>query len=111
MAADQPVPATPAASVPAEAWLLDVREPDEWSAGHAPAAVHISMGELNERAGEIPRDEPVYVICRSGNRSARAVQALNAAGWEATNVSGGMNEWAAAGRPMVSESGDDPFVM
>ena len=111
MSASQPVPATPAASVPAQAWLLDVREPDEWAAGHAPDARHVPMGELNARAGEIPRDEMIYVICRSGARSARVVQALVAAGWDATNVAGGMTDWAAAGRPVVTDSGAEPFVM
>jgi rhodanese-related sulfurtransferase len=99
-----------AASVPAEAWLLDVREDDEWAAGHAPDATHIPLGELSAHAGEIPRDQQIYVICRSGLRSARAAQALNGAGWQAVNVAGGMQDWAAAGRPMVSDSGAAPFV-
>ncbi len=106
----QPVPQVQASAVPADGWLLDVREPDEWVAGHAPDARHIPLGELGVRTGEIPADETVYVICRSGNRSAWAAEALNVAGWQAVNVAGGMQEWAAAGRPMVSESGVQPRV-
>lgn len=104
------LPEVPAASVPEEAWLLDVREPDEWQAGHAPQARHIPLGQLGNRANEVPQDQDIYVVCRGGNRSARAAQALNGAGWRAINVAGGMQDWAAAGRPMVTDSGADPFV-
>jgi rhodanese-related sulfurtransferase len=100
----------PAASVPESAWLLDVREDDEWAAGYAPGARHIPLGELGARSDEIPRNEAVYVICRSGNRSGRAAQALCNAGWDAINVAGGMQDWAAAGRPMATDSGAEPFV-
>lgn len=108
MAMDRPE--VPAAAVPAEAWLLDVREPDEWAAGHAPDATHIPMGELGARTGELPVDQEIYVICRSGARSARVAQALNGAGWRAVNVAGGMQDWAAAGRPMAADAGTEPFV-
>ena len=100
----------PAAGVPDGAWLLDVREDDEWTAGYAPGARHIPLGQLGARTAEIPQNEVVYVICRSGGRSARAAQALSAAGWDAINVAGGMQDWAAAGRPMATDSGADPFV-
>jgi rhodanese-related sulfurtransferase len=100
----------PAASVPDGAWLLDVREDDEWQAGHAPGATHIPLGELSSRATEVPKDQTIYVICRSGARSARATFALVGAGWDAINVSGGMQDWAAAGRPMTADSGADPYV-
>jgi rhodanese-related sulfurtransferase len=100
----------PAASVPDDAWLLDVREDGEWTAGHAPDAVHMPMGQVAARAGEIPRDQTVYVICRSGGRSGQVTSALAGAGWQAVNVAGGMQDWAAAGRPMVAESGAAPFV-
>ena len=100
----------PAAEVPDEAYLVDVREDDEWLAGHAPDAQHIPLGTLGERCDQIPRDRDVYVICRSGGRSARAAQALNAAGWRALNVADGMQGWESAGRVMASESGAPPFV-
>lgn len=111
MAFGTEVPGVPAAAVPDEAFLVDVREPDEWVAGHAPTALHLPLGELAGRAGEIPRDREVYVVCRVGGRSAQAVHALNNAGWRATNVQDGMRGWAAAGRPMVNEGGGDgPYV-
>ena len=104
------LPDLPAANVPDEVWLLDVREDDEWAAGHAPGATHIPLGQLGGRAAEVPQDELVYVICRSGVRSANAAQALAGAGWRAVNVAGGMQQWAAAGRPMVTDSGAAPYV-
>lgn len=100
----------PAAQVPAEAVLIDVREDDEWHAGHAPDARHIPMGEISARTAEIPRDGEVYLICRSGSRSGRVAQALAGAGWTVTNVADGMHGWQAAGRPMVAHSGAPPFV-
>ena len=107
---DDASPSVTSADLPAGVYLLDVREDDEWAAGHAPDAVHIPVGTLNARVAEIPRDQDVYVICRSGARSAYAVQALAGAGWQAVNVSDGMTGWAVAGRPMVSETGAEPFV-
>lgn len=104
------VPAVIPADVPQDGYLLDVREQDEWDAGHAPEAVHIPMGRLNDRAGEIPRDREVYVICRSGVRSAQVTVALNQAGWMARNVDGGMQAWAAAGRPMEGAGDTEPYV-
>jgi rhodanese-related sulfurtransferase len=96
--------------LPDEAYLIDVREDDEWVAGHAPEAIHVRLGDLSERVGELPHDRDVYVICRSGARSAYAAQALAVAGWTAINVADGMTGWAVAGRPMVSETGGEPFV-
>jgi rhodanese-related sulfurtransferase len=100
----------PAADVPDRAYIVDVREDDEWLAGHVPDAQHIPLGSLGELCGQIPRDRDVYLICRSGVRSARAAQALNAAGWQALNVGDGMQGWESAGRAMASESGAPPFV-
>lgn len=87
-----------------EAVLLDVREPDEWSAGHAPAARHVPLGELAARSGELP-EGVVVVVCRSGGRSAVATAALVAAGRDAFNLVGGMKAWAAAGLPVVTDQG------
>ncbi len=100
----------PAARVPDGAWLLDVREDDEWAAGHVPGARHIPLGQLNARAAEVPQGQDVYVICRSGGRSGRATEALAGGGWQAINVAGGMQGWAAAGRPMTTDCGTEPFV-
>jgi len=111
MAVSETVPEEPAATVPDAAWMLDVREDDEWAAGRVPGATHIPLGHLGARTDELPQgDQTIYVICRSGVRSARAAQALNRAGWQAVNVAGGMQDWAAAGRPMEADSGAAPFV-
>ncbi len=103
------VPELPA-ELPSDATLLDVREQDEWDAGHAPAAMHIPMGQLAERLGDLPADNDVYVICRSGGRSARVTAFLNANGWDARNVDGGMQSWESVGRPVVSDSGDPQVI-
>jgi rhodanese-related sulfurtransferase len=110
MAMREGLPEVPAAAVPDGAWLLDVREDDEWAAGHVPDATHIPLGQLGPRTAELPQDEEIYVICRSGARSARVTQALVGAGWRACNVGGGMQDWAAAGRPMTTDTGAVPFV-
>jgi rhodanese-related sulfurtransferase len=103
------VPQVPAAEVPPGAFLLDVREYEEWDAGHVPGAVHIPLGELGARYTELDRNRPLYVICRSGHRSAHAAHALAGAGWDASNVADGMMGWQAAGLPMTCESGQ-PYV-
>lgn len=81
--------------------LVDVREDDEWAAGHAPDAVHHAMGRLDPAA--LPAGRPVIAVCRSGARSSRAVAALTAAGVPATNLTGGMQAWRAVGLPVVTD--------
>lgn len=103
-------PAVDVAAMPADAYLIDVREHDEWQAGHAPEAVHLPLSELISRVEEVPADRDVYVICKVGGRSEQAVRYLNQSGRTTVNVSGGMLAWHAAGRPMVSEGGSQPFV-
>ncbi|MGH3492145.1 MAG: rhodanese-like domain-containing protein [Sciscionella sp.] len=101
---------TPSVSVtelPEEAALIDVREDDEWAAGHAPDAVHIPLGELPQRLAELP-DGELYLVCRSGGRSGQAAAYLTANGRSAINVAGGMQSWASAGKRMVGERGDTP---
>ena len=105
------VPTVGVADVPADAPLLDVREADEWAAGHAPTARHLPMSELTGRLDELPEDDPLYVVCRSGGRSARVVAYLANQGYPAVNVDGGMQAWEASGRRMVSESGGEPQVI
>ncbi|WP_246222498.1 rhodanese-like domain-containing protein [Phytoactinopolyspora limicola] len=97
-------------AVPNDGVLLDVREPGEWHAGHAPQAVHIPLGELIDRVDDVPDGDPVYVVCKVGGRSAHAAAWLNSIGRSAVNVSGGMESWDSAGLPMVSETGEQPFV-
>jgi DMSO/TMAO reductase YedYZ molybdopterin-dependent catalytic subunit/rhodanese-related sulfurtransferase/glyoxylase-like metal-dependent hydrolase (beta-lactamase superfamily II) len=84
--------------------LLDVREPGEWSTGHAPGAVLIPMGEVQARRDELPQAKRLVVVCRSGGRSAAITDALRAHGYDAVNLTGGMCAWAAAGLPVVIEA-------
>ena len=104
------VPTVAVAEVPADAPLLDVREEQEWVAGHAPTARHLPMSELTGRLGELPDDDPLYVICRSGGRSARVVAYLAAQGYPAVNVDGGMQAWSAQGRAVVADAGHPEIV-
>lgn len=84
------------------ALLIDVREPDEWSAGHVAEARHIPLGELPARLGELPRDRELLLICRSGNRSGAATRLLQREGFPlARNVQGGMSAWERQGYPVA----------
>jgi rhodanese-related sulfurtransferase len=87
----------------AGAALLDVREQDEWQAGHAFSAVHVPLRELS--LDLLPEGEPLLVVCHVGGRSAMATQALVRAGIPALNVVGGMAAWEQAGLPVVTDSG------
>lgn len=79
--------------------LIDVRNPDEYAAGHIPGARSIPLPELAARLDELPTGCPVYLVCQSGNRSAAAVELLATTGIEAVSVAGGTSRWAAAGHP------------
>ena len=101
-----------ASQVDDDAYLLDVREPDEWDAGHAPGAHHVPMMEIPARMAEIPEDRDVVVVCRSGGRSGQVVSYLTGNGWDnVRNLDGGMQAWAAAGRELVSENGRPARVL
>jgi rhodanese-related sulfurtransferase len=91
--------------VDAGAFLLDVRENEEWVAGHAPQATHVPMGEIQDRASEIPGDRTIVCMCRVGGRSGAVAKALAAGGYDVRNVDGGMQAWAATGRPVVTDAG------
>ncbi len=82
--------------------LFDVREPDEYGAGHVEGAVLVPLADVPERLGEFPTNVEIYVICRSGARSGRACEVLAAAGVEAINVAGGTNGWIDSGRQVVT---------
>jgi len=85
------------------AFMMDVRELEEWQEFHLPGAVLIPLGELSSRLNEIPKDRPIVVVCRSGNRSAQGRDILLNAGFEnVTSMGGGMNQWRAAGYPVES---------
>ncbi len=76
--------------------LVDVREADEVAQGIIPGAVHIPLGEVVERLDELDKAKPYILICRSGGRSGRASEFLDAEGYDVTNMVGGMLEWAGA---------------
>ena len=102
----QDIPSVTVDKVPADAYLLDVREDDEWAAGHAPDAVHVPMNDVPVRMGEIPMDRQVVVTCRMGGRSAQVTAYLRAQGYDdAVNLLGGMQAWHAAGRPLTGGGG------
>ena len=82
--------------------LLDVREQVEWRAGHAPQARHLVLTQLQDHLVDLPTDRPIVTVCRSGRRSAMAARLLTRHGYTATNLTGGMNAWAAAGLPVVT---------
>lgn len=104
------LPNTSVEDIPADAKILDVREDFEWEAGHIDGAQHIPLGQLSERYGDVPVDEDVYVICRSGGRSLQATAFLANTGFDPINVLGGMGAWADADKPMVSETDAEPTV-
>ena len=86
------------------ALLLDVREPEEYSAIHAPNAKLIPLGQLNSRLQEIAayKDKPIVVMCRSGRRSAQAVSLLQEAGYsQVSNVKGGIHAWEENGLEVI----------
>lgn len=93
-----------------DVFLLDVREDQEWEAGHIDRAVHVPMGQLNGRIDELPRDDPIVCVCRSGARSQAVTDALNRAGFTASNLDGGMHAWEDADLPIVTDEGEDGWV-
>jgi rhodanese-related sulfurtransferase len=83
--------------------LLDVRERDEWRAGHAPQARHLVLSQLQDHLGDLPTDRPIVTVCRSGRRSAIAARQLARHGYSAADLTGGMNAWATAGLPVITD--------
>ena len=103
-------PQTGRAMVEGGATLLDVRQQEEWDAGHAPDAVLIPLDRLGEEHTTLPTGQPLVVICRSGARSAKATEALVGAGYQAVNLAGGMKAWVADGLPCVTDAGEPGVV-
>ncbi|MEO6821120.1 MAG: rhodanese-like domain-containing protein [Candidatus Nanopelagicales bacterium] len=79
-------------------YVLDVREPEEYRAARVPGAVLMPLRTVPEHLDQIPRTDPVYVVCAVGSRSARATQWLRAQGVDAVNVAGGTQAWVESGR-------------
>ncbi|WP_342023176.1 rhodanese-like domain-containing protein [Arthrobacter citreus] len=97
--------------ISSNARILDVREDYEWEAGHVDGALHIPLDALPERLNDLDPDQDLAVICRTGGRSARATAWLESHGYSAVNVTGGMGAWLEAGKPMVSDNGQEPTVV
>ena len=107
---------TPSSSLPSEvsvsealakrdsgAFILDVRQPEEWNEFHVPDSNLIPLTELASRVDELPKDQEIVIVCRSGNRSAQGRDVLLDAGFtQVTSMAGGLNQWRAAGHPTVS---------
>jgi rhodanese-related sulfurtransferase len=93
------------------ALLLDVREPDEFAAGHALNAVLLPVGDIEGRVGELAVSRDVVCVCRSGVRSAAAAEFLRSRGITARNVLGGMHAWATEGLPVVTSDGRSGTVI
>src|SRR4051794_32042674 len=90
--------------VPDAALLVDVREDEEWAAGHIAAATHVPLHRLPaqwaEHAKQLPADARIVVVCAVGQRSAFVTEWLIRQGYDAVNLAGGMVAWAASGRPV-----------
>jgi len=84
------------------ALLLDVREDHEWVAGHAPEATHLPMSRIGASVSQLPTDRLIVCVCHVGARSAAVAEALTNAGYNAANLAGGMDAWAAEGLPVVT---------
>ena len=81
--------------------VIDVREPHEYASGHVPGAKLVPLGSLPMHAARLPGDQPVYIICATGNRSLTAARFLAGRGVDARSVAGGTSRWMARGLPVV----------
>jgi rhodanese-related sulfurtransferase len=82
-------------------FFLDVREQSEWDEYHIPNTTLIPLGELPNRLNELPKGQPIVVVCRSGNRSQSGRDILLDAGFtNVTSMSGGLKEWSSQGYPI-----------
>jgi rhodanese-related sulfurtransferase len=97
--------------VPDEVLVLDVREHDEWEAGHVAGSLHVPLQELGGRYVELPVDRQTLVVCRVGSRSAYATGFLVQQGVDAVNLEGGLAAWMRAGRPLVTDDGQPGVVV
>lgn len=84
--------------------VVDVREPDEYVAGHVPQAMLMPLRTVPDRHQELPKDEPIYLVCAVGARSMQAAHYLSQLGYDVRNVAGGTHDWMAAGLPVETGS-------
>ncbi|MFE5851617.1 rhodanese-like domain-containing protein [Streptomyces sp. NPDC056500] len=110
-----PLPSVDVAAVPSDGLVLDVREAEEWAAGHVDGALHVPMSDFVARFGEVTEavadGRRAFVMCRVGGRSAQVTQYLVQQGIDAVNIEGGMLAWDGAGRPMVTDNGSEAHVL
>jgi rhodanese-related sulfurtransferase len=86
-----------------KAFVLDVREDWEFEAGHAPTAHHIPLNSVPERLAELPKDQTIWIICKSGGRSMKAANFLEPQGFDVVSVAGGTDGWIEAGKEVSFE--------
>ncbi|MGH2687610.1 MAG: rhodanese-like domain-containing protein [Actinomycetota bacterium] len=91
--------------------IVDVRAPDEWAAGHIEGSRNIPLQELAARAEELAADRPVVAVCRTGRRSARAIETLRSLGFEADHLEGGVTAWSDLDLPLVTPDGRPGVVL
>ncbi|MCW2604407.1 MAG: Rhodanese domain protein [Pseudonocardiales bacterium] len=108
------IPTVTADQLPEGAVLLDVREDDEWAAGHIQGALHVPMNSIPQRLASEPDlfhpDGGLVIVCKVGGRSAQVTAWLQMQGVDALNLQGGVLEWTGSGRPLVREDDGEPFV-
>jgi len=95
--------------LPDQLTVIDVREDQEWQAGHIDGSVHIPLHQLPSRLDEVPEGQ-ILVVCKVGARSAQAVAYLAQQGHDAFNLDGGLLDWEAAGRELVGAAKSTPYV-
>jgi rhodanese-related sulfurtransferase len=109
------VPSIDVSEMPEDAVLLDVREIDEWQAGHIEGSLHVPMNSVPQRLqyepGPLTPDARIVVVCKMGGRSAHVAAWLNQQGYNAVNLEGGLLAWVQAGRPMHADGDTRPFVL
>lgn len=99
-------------AIPEGAHLIDVREQSEWDAGHAASAQHLPASTLLQNLEQLPEDDAdLYIVCRTGGRSFQVAQWLNANGFDAINVAGGMDLWFESGLPIESDGEGEAFIL
>jgi rhodanese-related sulfurtransferase len=91
-------------AIAAGAHVIDVREAFEFEAGHVPSARHIPLNEIPDALAQIPKGEQVWLVCKSGGRSMRACDYLEAQGFDVVSVAGGTDGWVASGREVSMEA-------
>jgi rhodanese-related sulfurtransferase len=93
-----------------EVEIVDVREPEEWQAGRIEGSRYLRMNTIPERLAELPRSRTIVAVCRSGHRSGHVTEFLRAHGFDADNLEGGLQQWAAEGRPLTAPDGGPGYV-